>query len=101
MVLIQLLNNLLRDFNTVMLYEEMQNDARGNTNRKLKELWLIASKNNPGSAEPESINIEIQVEKTEPTTKKQQPLTAEQQFEITHIDKLEGLTGDDVIETLK
>lgn len=101
MVLIQLLNNLLRDFNTVMLYEEMQNDARGNTNRKLKELWLIASKNNPGSAEPASINIEIQVEKTEPTTKKQQPLTAEQQFEITHIDKLEGLTGDDVIETLK
>lgn len=101
MDLIQLLDNLLRDYNTLMLYEETQDKAQGNTGRKLKELWLIASDDSNTPAPPVTRNIEIELEQPEPATNKQQALTAEQQYEIKHIDNLEGLSGEDVIESLK
>ena len=101
MPLTQLLNNLLRDYNTVMLYEETQNTLQENSNRKLKELWLLSKENYTAPTESSTNNIEIQLEQPETLPSKHQILTAEQQFEITHIDNLEGLTSGDVIETLK
>ena len=101
MPLNQLLNNLLRGYNTVMLYEETQNVIQDNSKLKLKELWLLEKENNSTPAEPSTINVEIQLEQSKTLPSKHQKLTTEQQFEISHIDNLEGLTSDDVIETLK
>jgi len=105
MPLIQLLNNLLRDYSTVMLYEEMQEKVSENKNRKLKELWLLTIKDNAGVEDQSIYNIEIQLEQADAVQNKSPgklpALISEQQFEIAYIDNLEGLTSDDVIETLK
>ena len=101
MPLTKLLTNLLRGYSTVMLYEETQDKPKQSDKLKLKELWLITQEDNTDLDEPSSINIEIQLEQTETLTDKQQHLTAEQQYEITYIDNLEGMTGDDVIATLE
>lgn len=99
MSLPRLLNNLLRDHSTVMLYEHTQDKTAGSDHLKLKELWLIAHGDNADLDEQSMINIEIQLEQTVPLDNKQH-LTPDQQYEITFIDNLEGLTSNDVIDTL-
>jgi len=101
MPLSRLLTNLLRGYSTVMLYEETQAVPKLSGKLKLKELWLITQEENADLDEPSTIKIEIQLEQAETLTDKQQQLTAEQQYEITSIDNLEGMTGDDVIATLE
>jgi hypothetical protein len=93
MPLNQLLTNLLRGYNTVMLYEESKNNELDSDGRKLKELWLIGS-DNGARTDHDIINIEIDLNEPE-------NLTLEQQYELTHIDNLEGMISDDVIETLQ
>ena len=101
MPLSQLLTNLLRGYSTVMLYEEAHDKTLENNTRKLKELWLIASDDNSGVGEQSINNIEIKLEPPATRPIDYQNLTPQQQYEIAHIDNLEGLTGDDVIESLK
>ena len=101
MPLTKLLTNLLRGYSTVMLYEETQVEPKQNDKLKLKELWLITQEDNADMDRQSSINIEIQLEQTETLANEQQHLTAEQLYEISYIDNLEGMTSDDVIATLE
>jgi hypothetical protein len=100
MSLPRLLDNLLRGYSTVMLYEDMQDKTTANDRPKLKELWLIAQQDHADFHQPSNIHIEIQLEQAE-TFDHEQQLTPEQRYEITFIDNLEGMTSDDVIDTLE
>lgn len=101
MPLPQLLDNLLRGYSTVMLYEEKLDGPGDSNNRKLKELWLMTREDDTDLDEQSTINIEIKLDQEDAPLTRYRNLTAEQQYEITYIDNLEGLTSDDVIETLK
>ena len=101
MPLARLLENLTRGFSTVMLYEEKPASASNNTDRKIKEMWLIAHDDSHGSGENTNVSIEILPEQNDGRTSEYQNLTAEQQYEISFIDNLEGMTGSDIVDTLK
>ena len=94
MPLDQIIANLLRDYSTVMLYEETKN----NEQKKLKELWIIENRETDviESQSMANVSIELKIASAE-----SQVFVSEQQSEITHIENLQGLTSDDVIESLK
>ena len=103
MALPRILDNLLRGYSTVMLYEESdQPDDRSDSDDEqvLKELWLLAQTEDVEPDRGSTVNIEIQLDKNDLETVRQQDLTPEQQYEIAYIDNLEGMTGDDVIDIL-
>ncbi|MGB5395589.1 MAG: HEAT repeat domain-containing protein [Gammaproteobacteria bacterium] len=101
MPLTRLLENLTRGYSTVMLYEEEPAGASNNTDRKIKEMWVIARDDNQGSDEITSVNIEIVTEQNSERMSGYQNLTAEQQYEIAFIDNLEGMAGSDIVDTLQ
>ena len=101
MPLTHLLDNLLRGYGTVMLYEKAMDGQGDNNKRRLKELWLIAREGGAGPDGQSNIDIDITLEQEDTPLTGNQNLTPEQQYEISYIENLEGLTGDDVIETLK
>lgn len=101
MPLPRLLDNLLRGYSTVMLYEDLHDEMGGSNKRILKELWLVTREDGANPDAKSTINIEIMLEQEEAQLTSYRNLTPEQQYEIAYIDNLEGLTSDDVIETLK
>lgn len=105
MSLTQLLDNLLRGYNTVMLYQEKvdvsANGSSNNQNHALKELWLLSQKETTDPDRQSGINVEIKLEQETTVLISESKLTPEQQYEVNAIDSLEGLNGDDVIETLQ
>ncbi len=97
----RLLENLTRGYSTVMLYEEEPAGTGNNTDRRIKEMWLIARDDNHGSDESTNVNIEIAPEQPGERMPDYQNLTAEQQYEIAFIDNLEGMAGSDIVDTLQ
>ena len=101
MPLPRLLDNLTRGYSTVLLYEEQHKHNTVSNDRIIKEMWLIAREDNADHNAAANINIDIQPERKDAALNEPRELTAEQQYEISFIDNLEGMHSGDIIDTLQ
>jgi HEAT repeat protein len=101
MPLPRLLDHLLRGYSTVMLYGASKDHTEESDDQVLKEVWLLAEEEDRDPVHDSLVNIAIKLETTEVTASEAPTLTPEQAYEISYIENLEGMTGDDVIDILQ
>lgn len=94
----QILKNLLRDYSTVMVYEDEKTAIETSAGHRLKKLWIL------GADDSSSMPLHSAGDREDQGSlgrDNHDYLSQTQYRELAHIENLQGMTSDDVIETLK